>query len=1218
MSFVFSLLRRINNEGRLSTEKPNNLAKIKDETKYILPSEKQVDFIQERLVKKGDFPLFTDVETFLLNKQKIKFLEEVIFSLPSFYFWLKPQFSLQLAVRNTVRKLSGVTDPAGIESIISQNLGIYNYFATFLRTVVGVYRYSLRKDTGLSQNLTRSILLGLVEFLFYQQPHTNGKKTVPNVTLDFLQHIAGLAPTLEADLENGEIPKRGEGNFEGHLLNNYFHCFVCKSHFSSTQDLKSHIASHSDFTCLECEVSYQFYREYANHRMTVCRSPHDKSCNYCTQQADDCTCSKHFLATIKEVHEFLSGWANHRPLYGLILSETFQYFHDSMLKNDDMPPATAMAATDSAITNLEADLWPMFEVKKGEIIAHAYSIKVFENEEIYKIIKQSGLMQYVTNLLQIEFVKIPAISLIREQCYAPHCTQPLTPNHFFAVHPRCPVSCMTSNSEIPLFLSSPILHEHVNEHAGRGWIKPEEKYQCQACDFATKDVDCFTVITKHAIEHKTHPFAPKCTKSRMSVCQDCVFSDFEEFLNHCLLFHFNSDLTFRNVILKLCRFGIVEDKISDNTGVTTPLVKTNLRPLFMFETPRRPTETKLNLDPDRIRGMTTTLSYGAPNSQGSYVDESANDYCDNDAIKDDNLNGAGFYDSLGDLDLSGKQGHKPTVTRSHDGDKTSIVCNNENHEVKPGFTTEARKAMHICKSHYCWSKGCDFSTEMDSDLLVHYQKTHSSQDKTKCILCQVEYKNKDMHYSQFHFCCISCKQWFKDNHSLKEHEVSCFVATRGEAEDRSVSVKYIGGSAHSTSLFSDKTQTETNFSQSLMKLVNAATGLSETDKIAINRDITKYASENLITKTRLRGDNIGLLKQLDLIFDEPTFPTSGKCEVGKIASIMGPIKETEIFDAKIEFSNRDSIINYEKLDTCFKRVERTILMCTLQESHAKILLQNLMSQEVVDAIAAYTKCHFLDLSYRKIMEVSQLLWCPLRLDVIEQKLMSYTKAPNENFLSFTSRCMRHLELCARRLPKEDRASYVERHCARLIKSSMSPALLKEIEKKESVYSPFTSQELLDCILQHMSKPNDNLNQYEEVFRVEQSSLRTQKDKKKPQKRSGNFFKKREENKHRVNAVQADSPKLSDASKKRLQLLGPRYQGKGLICFRCLEFNHLSTACPHHDGPMPEKLCFDFSGGKRKPCGFHDPSTCQKKKFSNIQIDGGGQRQGNPSIWARRK
>ena len=72
MSFIFSLIKRVNSEGRSSTENPTSLSKIKDETKFVLPSEKVVDLVQDRLTKKGSFPLFTDVETFLLVDQSNK------------------------------------------------------------------------------------------------------------------------------------------------------------------------------------------------------------------------------------------------------------------------------------------------------------------------------------------------------------------------------------------------------------------------------------------------------------------------------------------------------------------------------------------------------------------------------------------------------------------------------------------------------------------------------------------------------------------------------------------------------------------------------------------------------------------------------------------------------------------------------------------------------------------------------------------------------------------------------------------------------------------------------------------------------------------------------------------------------------------------------------------------------------------------------------------
>ena len=107
MSFVFSLIRRANSDGRLSTNKPSNLSNIKDPTKFLLPSEKQVDYVQDKLVEKGDLKLFTEVETYLLNKQKIKYLEEIVFSLPSLYFWLSSidstEYASSLSTLKTVR-----------------------------------------------------------------------------------------------------------------------------------------------------------------------------------------------------------------------------------------------------------------------------------------------------------------------------------------------------------------------------------------------------------------------------------------------------------------------------------------------------------------------------------------------------------------------------------------------------------------------------------------------------------------------------------------------------------------------------------------------------------------------------------------------------------------------------------------------------------------------------------------------------------------------------------------------------------------------------------------------------------------------------------------------------------------------------------------------------------------------------------------------------------
>ena len=89
MSFIFSLFKRLNSDGRNVKEKPTNLDKIRDETPFAIPSGKVVEFVQKQIVKTGDFPLFTDCETYLLNKQKIFYLNNIEYSVPAFLFWLQ-------------------------------------------------------------------------------------------------------------------------------------------------------------------------------------------------------------------------------------------------------------------------------------------------------------------------------------------------------------------------------------------------------------------------------------------------------------------------------------------------------------------------------------------------------------------------------------------------------------------------------------------------------------------------------------------------------------------------------------------------------------------------------------------------------------------------------------------------------------------------------------------------------------------------------------------------------------------------------------------------------------------------------------------------------------------------------------------------------------------------------------------------------------------------
>ena len=103
----------------------------------------------------------TDVESFLLKSQKMLYLKQIEYHLPGILYWKKPESGLFLAVRHAAMKVSGETNPEIIENIIDNNEGIFEFFKNFFNTTVNVYKYSLRKQTGLSKEMERKILLAL-------------------------------------------------------------------------------------------------------------------------------------------------------------------------------------------------------------------------------------------------------------------------------------------------------------------------------------------------------------------------------------------------------------------------------------------------------------------------------------------------------------------------------------------------------------------------------------------------------------------------------------------------------------------------------------------------------------------------------------------------------------------------------------------------------------------------------------------------------------------------------------------------------------------------------------------------------------------------------------------------------------------------------------------------------------------------------------------------
>ena len=90
----------------------------------------------------------------------------------------------------------------------------------------------------------------------------------------------------------------------------------------------------------------------------------------------------------------------------------------------------------------------------------------------------------------------------------------------------------------------------------------------------------------------------------------------------------------------------------------------------------------------------------------------------------------------------------------------------------------------------------------------------------------------------------------------------------------------------------------------MLDMLDKTCNLPEGTKIAYENSIRKQASESLLTKHRLRGDAFSQFKYVSLLFDLPTWSEPGKEQVSKCSTLLGPIKENDIFSAKENESNQ--------------------------------------------------------------------------------------------------------------------------------------------------------------------------------------------------------------------------------------------------------------------------------------------------------------------------
>ena len=108
--------------------------------------------------------LYTNDETFLKNNTKLNFLNEIEGYLPKIFFFFRPIYATQLAIRYTIMQISSVTDDKQITHIIGSNNEILGYFLKFYELCKDVYTGMwLTKLDNYSNNFNRGLILAILE-----------------------------------------------------------------------------------------------------------------------------------------------------------------------------------------------------------------------------------------------------------------------------------------------------------------------------------------------------------------------------------------------------------------------------------------------------------------------------------------------------------------------------------------------------------------------------------------------------------------------------------------------------------------------------------------------------------------------------------------------------------------------------------------------------------------------------------------------------------------------------------------------------------------------------------------------------------------------------------------------------------------------------------------------------------------------------------------------
>ena len=1181
MSYIFSGLRRKNNQisdnfelisynEKFKPKVPFNEAvqcftiKLNDKKANAL----EADFKDDDDWEENPLLLYTNDESFLKNDTKLKFLNEIEGHLPKIFFFFRPIYATQLAIRYATMQISGTKDNKQINHIIGSNNEILGYFLKFYELCKEVYTGAwLTKLETYNNNFNNGLILALLELRNLLRNDSAELIRLAPSRLKQWGDNSNIISGLDINDEKMAISRKEIFDIDMNTIDKV--CITCGQHFASVENLLEHISSHDTFICNICRIQVNEYSELATHHLTFCRSTvWNNSCIYCKNTKEECKCTKNLRLILDTVHDF-SGSKENSIIYASDMISTINHYYntkDTLITNksakevlvdlikdvDRETPLKLEISREEGINKIN-ELLPDILVNKGNIISS--KLQITENWNRLKKVLES----HFTSYQEVELHIIKCVEELRTKCLYKDCTGLCNQKHHIEKHGLCPCAKSLTSEEIPIrFKSAQKMYSHCLEH-NIYYFKHHIAFKvyCAICDklMSTEQGLNIGAFFNHLETHLADQNWDEqicCKNKKLEVCKGSIFkSPIEEFF-HKIIWHVNTEMDLEAHIRDMSYEG---NTIAD--------------------------------EPKRIKTLKSAKHLSVKRAL-TFDDLDESSSSSDETVQDKNKQKM--------IDVKQQQ---------------YFSCENEKHTKPKIFDSKIALKKHVIENHSCSYKGCMYSNMFEKNLLTHYEIHIENSIDERCDICKRIVKDLKGHLNE-HPKCRSCQVQFENLADLRLHEPSCAKISKQTVETLK----------NTASLNVDTTELESKFANIMQKLLKDS-NLEESEKTVGAQIIEKYTSSNTIAKNRTRIDAINNRRNDALLFDIPNFTHADKPQLHKVLSSIGDIKSEEKFNPSIQNSNQNCVLNFESFELLLKKIDSLVLLGNLTEALTVALLQRFIGQAVIDAVSSYQQKAWEDLSFQSILESIQWIYIPLKLNIFQTIVLSYTHDKNtESFLEFASKVYRHLKLCARLKSKEERPEYIEQNSRKILKRNLPVKLLDAIESKESLYTPFTSKEIIDHFVSYVHNQTEGRADYSKynVFALkiknQPATIRS-----KPRKRQPKFASKTDKTqrvkKYTKGATKVDSktvrevkgdkkPKRepSEASKVKLEKL----KEFGIdttypLCFLCLR-KHSKYKCKQYQGVgISEDLCIIRENNKPKPMGYH--KECRhgdkRKEKTNVKV-----------------